>query len=461
MQTLLDAIAATPDDDEPRQVYADWLDDQGRHDEAGRIRQQLALAQADEPDWDALVAAQCALPELTGAGWSGAISWWRGFPTELRIESHTRLDKLEVDLQLEPLDTLACADHAPSRVPGARRLELANLPAGLPSRIDPRVQEIEALWLEREAIPELAELPELQRLVLPYDVETDTLQALERLNVAIGVSVQEPCWREVMALPRLERLRYTSLISRDELMQLADKPLRRLDLRVDGLEPGEFRDVFPDLPSLERLHLSYCSALEDADLERIVQAAPRLQTLSLTQLGRSCSADGLACLARLEGLRLSEWPAGGLAALAETGPRLRALNVAQLDVDDVRALATIPSLESLALGRACPALSQLTSLRAFRGDINRTLPPNVEFLATYDGNDLELLSRLPRLKWLDTPWSELDPADVFAALPELRFHGGPGWMAVARGQRSQQPDEDEILSSIRLPAWPGDALLEI
>src|SRR4051812_20960549 len=41
---LLAAIAERPVDDFPRQVYADWLDDQGRAERAELIRLQLALA---------------------------------------------------------------------------------------------------------------------------------------------------------------------------------------------------------------------------------------------------------------------------------------------------------------------------------------------------------------------------------------------------------------------------------
>src|SRR4051794_30567918 len=43
---LLRAIEDRPDDDDLRRVYADWLDDQGRHERAEFIRVQLELAQA-------------------------------------------------------------------------------------------------------------------------------------------------------------------------------------------------------------------------------------------------------------------------------------------------------------------------------------------------------------------------------------------------------------------------------
>lgn len=41
---LLSAIREAPADDLPRLVYADWLEDQGRHERGELIRLQLALA---------------------------------------------------------------------------------------------------------------------------------------------------------------------------------------------------------------------------------------------------------------------------------------------------------------------------------------------------------------------------------------------------------------------------------
>src|SRR4051794_35236595 len=55
---LLRGIARSPDDDAPRLVYADWLDDHGRADRAEFIRAQIQLAgilrATPPPDGDAL-----------------------------------------------------------------------------------------------------------------------------------------------------------------------------------------------------------------------------------------------------------------------------------------------------------------------------------------------------------------------------------------------------------------------
>src|SRR3712207_7138456 len=44
---LLDAIAAAPDDDGPRLVYADWLEEHGEQARAEFIRAQVELARLD------------------------------------------------------------------------------------------------------------------------------------------------------------------------------------------------------------------------------------------------------------------------------------------------------------------------------------------------------------------------------------------------------------------------------
>src|SRR5262245_38802039 len=47
---FLRAIAETPDDDAPRLIFADWLDDHGEHDRAELIRLQCRCARLDRRD---------------------------------------------------------------------------------------------------------------------------------------------------------------------------------------------------------------------------------------------------------------------------------------------------------------------------------------------------------------------------------------------------------------------------
>lgn len=94
---LLDAIAASPDDDGPRHVYADWLEERGRHDDARRFRAQLAY-RCDPDNDDALRAAIASLPQRgTVAGvegmWLVQASWQRGLAEQVTIRQATRVDQ--------------------------------------------------------------------------------------------------------------------------------------------------------------------------------------------------------------------------------------------------------------------------------------------------------------------------------------------------------------------------------
>ncbi len=50
---FLEDITEHPDDDTPRLVYADWLDDHGQPERAEFIRVQCELARLGEPGADA------------------------------------------------------------------------------------------------------------------------------------------------------------------------------------------------------------------------------------------------------------------------------------------------------------------------------------------------------------------------------------------------------------------------
>lgn len=78
-QALLSTILADPDDDRPRLVYADWLQEHGQLDQARLIRVQIELARlsADAGERSALqveeeqleAACESALPQLDGINW--------------------------------------------------------------------------------------------------------------------------------------------------------------------------------------------------------------------------------------------------------------------------------------------------------------------------------------------------------------------------------------------------------
>ena len=97
---LLAAIAARPDDDTPRLVYADWLDDHGDADRAEFIRLQCAQAQggpddpaaaerADELENHHRIRWLAGVPTGPGLRWE----FRRGFPERLEADTQAYLDR--------------------------------------------------------------------------------------------------------------------------------------------------------------------------------------------------------------------------------------------------------------------------------------------------------------------------------------------------------------------------------
>jgi len=98
---FLEAILADPDDDSPRLIYADWLDECGDSDRAEFIRVQCALhgAPADDPrrpvwlDRETLLLAEHEAAWL--GPWRGLFYLWafhRGFLEEITLKAQTFLD---------------------------------------------------------------------------------------------------------------------------------------------------------------------------------------------------------------------------------------------------------------------------------------------------------------------------------------------------------------------------------
>jgi uncharacterized protein (TIGR02996 family) len=74
-EAYLQDIVAHPDDDAPRLVYADWLDDRGDADRAEFIRVQCELARMDEADprWDGLKEREKRASRSFRKEWLGGV----------------------------------------------------------------------------------------------------------------------------------------------------------------------------------------------------------------------------------------------------------------------------------------------------------------------------------------------------------------------------------------------------
>src|SRR5215470_6725424 len=77
LAALLREAAENPEEDAPRLVLADWLDDHGQHDRAEVVRLGLELARLDEHD-PRMPALRKRHDELTArnAAWFGDLPQW-------------------------------------------------------------------------------------------------------------------------------------------------------------------------------------------------------------------------------------------------------------------------------------------------------------------------------------------------------------------------------------------------
>jgi uncharacterized protein (TIGR02996 family) len=112
---FLEEILAQPDDDTPRLIFADWLEDQNDPTSAARaefIRVQVQLARMNDMDRrrPTLAARQWELLEHYGRVWSqpvqGLVSDWtfhRGFIDEVRVEAQTFIQRSGELFRLTPI----------------------------------------------------------------------------------------------------------------------------------------------------------------------------------------------------------------------------------------------------------------------------------------------------------------------------------------------------------------------
>ena len=121
---LIRSIVAHPDEDTPRLVYADWLDEHKQHERARLIRVQCSIVN--------LQAEEKALIEKHGAEWGGPLfgacceNWkfHRGFPEEVTMRFSDYFDTLERLNDLTPLCHLHLIGGTDDRL-----RQLAALPA--------------------------------------------------------------------------------------------------------------------------------------------------------------------------------------------------------------------------------------------------------------------------------------------------------------------------------------------
>jgi len=329
-QALLAAVLAAPDDDAPRLIYADWLDERGQPERAAFIRLQVEQARLSKHDPRAVVLAVRAgrlfdrhgadwvaeLPRLDGITWT---DFDRGFPRVVVARTLAHFERAAGQLaEIAPVDTLEMRGSE-----SGRRL----------SRARPQPQ-LRVLRVRQEGLTEhpevffnsplLSTLHTLELTGLGTELEGDGVAALAgsgRLELLRELILNESAIgsRGLIALARargLANLRRLSI--RGDRSRYGDDPI----IRSDGVEALADSHVFANL---EALDLSG-NDIDDEAVAHLVRS-PHLVNLKELNLSRNdLFASGLEVLEdegwemRLEALDLSHNRIGdrGARRLAES-----------------------------------------------------------------------------------------------------------------------------------------------
>jgi uncharacterized protein (TIGR02996 family) len=288
-QALMCAVCENPDDDAPRLVFADWLQEHGEEERAEFIRLQIKLARLPDGlrDLTDLVRAG-TLGDTRGAEWAAPLkefspnsggNWWysfrRGFVEALDSTVPVLVGAGERLFRLAPIRALnfqSEPDYAPlARGKWLMHLRALRLTAGAVDEFVPapllRSRHLANLTtLEvcgNDSYEPLLGLSEVRALV-----GSKHLRTLEHLDLS-GNCFNESNWTPFECFlaranfPQLRKLNLRCTILNDDGAELlADTPwvtqLRELDLSVNEIRERGLRAILasPYLANIERLDLS-------------------------------------------------------------------------------------------------------------------------------------------------------------------------------------------------------------
>jgi uncharacterized protein (TIGR02996 family) len=398
-EAFLHAVCERPDDDTPRLVYADWLDDHGRPERAEFIRVECELEHAEEhgPRWRELTARQLALIRAHKKEWVKPFKGWTH-------STHFRRGFVEVVLVNLQRFTARAAELF--RLAPVREINFTRL-STLEGRVPPPSMEA------------LAAVPELRRarglgfghqflgdVALRAFLEAADLRNVARLGLS-SCSLAAPGVEALAATPGLAGLTTLGLsenhLGDERVAALLRAPAFRLevlDLARTGITDAGARALAaaPALGRLRDLSL-WGNPLTDAGFRALVQS-PNLAALTHLRLGLHGTA--------------SAFSDAGLAALAQSPcpPRLRALGLAGAHVGDT-------GLAALAGYRHLDALRQL--------DLAKARSPfallNASGITDAGARVLASLPALGGLRWLNLENNALTDAGAQALLAAPHLAG--------------------------------------
>ncbi len=271
---LVAAICDQPDEDTPRLVYADWLEENDRPEQAAFVRAQIELARTPpwepfavlckwrRPDWLTGKPFRESLPRVDGSG----VEWHpeafrRGLGWRLNVRSLIAWEQTGARV-------LAGAPIGEMHLWGSNTLDQWRAFAASP--LVPRLRTVHFVTSPTEPLRVLRDLPAVLGITdlyferasspgMPFVVE-DLLasplgKAIRGLHFHMGGEPLEDLLDAlVRGEPRLERLSLSAMgLTADHIRRLCDGPLigqvRELDLRNNHLEDDGIRALARDLPA--------------------------------------------------------------------------------------------------------------------------------------------------------------------------------------------------------------------
>jgi uncharacterized protein (TIGR02996 family) len=342
-QAFLDDIIATPADDAPRLIYADWLQDHGDPHRAEFIRLQCRLATLpeDDPERFDLEERETQLLLVHGKTWRPDLPQWartgKDFPLHRGFLGRVSITATEFLKHGAALVATIPVQH----------LELRNLrdkaAAIAASPLLARLQELEFhdSQVSAESLRELGASPHLG--------------ALERLSFQ-GAALSEPAARALAGWPVLRRL-------------------RRLQLSSPGKQALEILAGTGRLTALERLQLRGDPTW--TDLGTLAGRAPALTHLILSS--PSLTREAVAALAKpgrlpaLTAIYSHGWQDKSADALAES-PLLEQLTSLELDQTSLSSAGLVALTAGSRLARMRRLVLKKPSVRSGVADLLAAAP---------------------------------------------------------------------------------------
>ncbi len=295
LQDILDG----PDDDAPRLIYADWLDDQGQAERAEFIRVQCEIAKLSEgPRRRDLERREQALWSAHGWRW---LAPFRPLCVDPFAASQVQFPRFRRGfLEVLSLTWKEAAPHLPELLSRAPLRELAF--HEVPGAVEQLAREPRATWLTMLELPHARLGNEGTRTLCA----ARHLTRLTELNLSVNDLGNEGA-RYLAEASHMNRLTHLDLsdnvIDDAGVMALSSAPhlgrLHHLDLTRNSFGPAGAEALIrsASLSGLANLDLSW-TGLDD-DSARLLARSPRLERLTHLYLGHTDLTDaGVVALAR-------------------------------------------------------------------------------------------------------------------------------------------------------------------